>query len=170
MSTLFTFHPGRIPPQTLQQFCVIAKDSSPGSRPYPGPGGGVGEAPAARALNLASSVTRTIDAPGATAGDPLLFKRSTCQLVLTEQGSTFSPASPPLLEEADQLVQSSQPCRWRRRGPLRVSVFERASACSLAGAPSAGLSGPLSRVRLEIELDKLPGGSGRRKRGTWRCA
>ncbi|WP_290435211.1 LysR family transcriptional regulator, partial [Aeromonas caviae] len=64
---------------------------------------------AARALNQApSSVTRAIDALEQQLGIPL-FKRSTRQLVLTEQGAYFLARSLPLLEEADQLVQSLQP-------------------------------------------------------------
>ena len=87
---------------------------------------------AARALNLApSSVTRTIDALEQQLGIPL-FKRSTRQLVLTEQGEYFLARSVRLLEEADQLVQSLQPLPVAPEGPLRVSVFERFGTSWLA--------------------------------------
>ncbi len=107
---------------------------------------------AARALNLApSSVTRTIDALEQQLGIPL-FKRSTRQLVLTERGEYFLARSLPLLEEADQLVQSLQPLSVAPEGPLRVSVFESFGAAWLAPR----LPDFLARypgVRLEIELD-----------------
>ncbi|MEB6608071.1 LysR family transcriptional regulator [Aeromonas sanarellii] len=107
---------------------------------------------AARALNLApSSVTRAIDALEQQLGIPL-FKRSTRQLVLTSQGEYFLARSLPLLEEADQLVQSLQPLSVAPQGPLRVSVFESFAAAWLAPR----LPDFLARypgVRLEIELD-----------------
>lgn len=107
---------------------------------------------AARALNLApSSVTRVIDALEQQLGIPL-FKRSTRQLVLTSQGEYFLARSLPLLEEADQLVQSLQPLSVAPQGPLRVSVFESFGAAWLAPR----LPDFLARypgVRLEIELD-----------------
>lgn len=107
---------------------------------------------AARALNLApSSVTRAIDALEQQLGIPL-FKRSTRQLVLTSQGEYFLARSLPLLEEADQLVQSLQPLSVAPQGPLRVSVFESFGAAWLAPR----LPDFLARypgVRLEIELD-----------------
>ncbi|MFM4994927.1 LysR family transcriptional regulator [Aeromonas sanarellii] len=107
---------------------------------------------AARALNLApSSVTRAIDALEQQLGIPL-FKRSTRQLVLTSQGEYFLARSLPLLEEADQLVQSLQPLSVEPQGPLRVSVFESFGAAWLAPR----LPDFLARypgVRLEIELD-----------------
>lgn len=107
---------------------------------------------AARALNLApSSVTRTIDALEQQLGVPL-FKRSTRQLVLTEQGEYFLARSVRLLEEADQLVQSLQPLPVAPRGPLRVSVFESFGAAWLAPRLPAFLA-RYPEVRLEIELD-----------------
>jgi DNA-binding transcriptional LysR family regulator len=107
---------------------------------------------AARALNLApSSVTRTIDTLEQQLGVPL-FKRSTRQLVLTEQGEYFLTRSVRLLEEADQLVQSLQPLHVAPRGPLRVSVFESFGAAWLAPQLPAFLA-RYPEVRLEIELD-----------------
>lgn len=107
---------------------------------------------AARALNLApSSVTRTIDALEQQLGVPL-FKRSTRQLVLTEQGEYFLARSLPLLEEADQLVQSLQPLSGAPRGGLRVSVFESFGAAWLAPRLPTFLA-RYPEVRLEIELD-----------------
>ena len=107
---------------------------------------------AARALNLApSSVTRTIDALEQQLGIPL-FKRSTRQLVLTEQGEYFLARSVRLLEEADQLVQSLQPLPVAPEGPLRVSVFESFGAAWLAPRLPAFLA-RYPGVRLEIELD-----------------
>ncbi|MGY3943057.1 LysR family transcriptional regulator [Aeromonas tecta] len=107
---------------------------------------------AARALNLApSSVTRTIDTLEQQLGVPL-FKRSTRQLVLTEQGEYFLARSVRLLEEADQLVQSLQPLHVTPRGPLRVSVFESFGAAWLAPQLPAFLA-RYPEVRLEIELD-----------------
>ena len=107
---------------------------------------------AARALNQApSSVTRAIDALEQQLGIPL-FKRSTRQLVLTEQGAYFLARSLPLLEEADQLVQSLQPLSVAPEGPLRVSVFESFGASWL----SPRLPDFLARypgVRLEVALD-----------------
>ncbi|MGL5812402.1 MAG: LysR family transcriptional regulator [Aeromonas sp.] len=107
---------------------------------------------AARALNLApSSVTRTIDNLEQQLGVPL-FKRSTRQLVLTEQGEYFLTRSIPLLEEADQLVQSLQPLSGAPRGGLRVSVFESFGAAWLAPRLPLFLA-RYPEVRLEIELD-----------------
>ena len=107
---------------------------------------------AARALNLApSSVTRTIDNLEQQLGVPL-FKRSTRQLVLTEQGEYFLARSLPLLEEADQLVQSLQPLSGAPRGGLRVSVFESFGAAWLAPRLPLFLA-RYPEVRLEIELD-----------------
>lgn len=107
---------------------------------------------AARALNLApSSVTRTIDALEQQIGVPL-FKRSTRQLVLTEQGEYFLARSLPLLEEADQLVQSLQPLSGAPRGGLRVSVFESFGTAWLAPRLPTFLA-RYPEVRLEIELD-----------------
>ncbi|MGY6038857.1 LysR family transcriptional regulator [Aeromonas sp. AE23HZ002T15] len=107
---------------------------------------------AARALNLApSSVTRTIDSLEQQLGVPL-FKRSTRQLVLTEQGEYFLARSIPLLEEADQLVQSLQPLSGAPRGGLRVSVFESFGAAWLAPRLPLFLA-RYPEVRLEIELD-----------------
>ena len=107
---------------------------------------------AARALNQApSSGTRAIDALEQQLGIPL-FKRSTRQLVLTEQGAYFLARSLPLLEEADQLVQSLQPLSVAPEGPLRVSVFESFGASWL----SPRLPDFLARypgVRLEVALD-----------------
>lgn len=107
---------------------------------------------AARALNLApSSVTRTIDSLEAQLGVPL-FKRSTRQLLLTEQGEYFLARSVRLLEEADQLVQSLQPLHEAPSGPLRVSVFESfGAACLSPLLPEFLARYPL--VRLEVELD-----------------
>ena len=107
---------------------------------------------AARALNLApSSVTRTIDSLEQQLGVPL-FKRSTRQLVLTEQGEYFLARSVPLLEEAEQLVQSLQPLHVAPRGPLRVSVFESFGAAWLAPQLPAFLA-RYPGVRVEIEFD-----------------
>lgn len=107
---------------------------------------------AARALNLApSSVTRTIDGLEQQLGVPL-FKRSTRQLVLTDQGEYFLARSLPLLEEADQLVQSLQPLSGAPQGGLRVSVFESFGAAWLAPRLPVFLA-RYPGVRLEIELD-----------------
>lgn len=107
---------------------------------------------AARALNLApSSVTRTIDGLELQLGVPL-FKRSTRQLRLTEQGEYFLARSLPLLEEADQLVLSLQPLSGAPQGRLRVSVFESFGAAWLAPRLPAFLA-RYPGVRLEIELD-----------------
>ncbi|MFM4802865.1 LysR family transcriptional regulator [Aeromonas bivalvium] len=107
---------------------------------------------AARALSLApSSVTRTIDSLEAQLGVPL-FKRSTRQLVLTEQGDYFLARSVRLLEEADQLVQSLQPLHEAPSGPLRVSVFESFGAACLSPLLPEFLA-RYPGIRLEIGFD-----------------
>jgi DNA-binding transcriptional LysR family regulator len=70
-----------------------------------------------------SSVARNID----TLEDELqitLFKRSTRQLVLTDEGNTFLEGAGRLLSDADTLVSSLRHSNEEPEGILKISVFE----------------------------------------------
>jgi len=107
---------------------------------------------AGRILNMApSSVTRNIDQLEGELGVTLL-KRSTRQLVLTEEGSLFVEGAGKLLAQADDLKQSLKIVKTEPEGVLRVSVLEsfgRMQVCPI-------LSEFLARhpkIRIEIELE-----------------
>ncbi|RTR39177.1 LysR family transcriptional regulator [Shewanella canadensis] len=79
---------------------------------------------AAQALNMApSSVARNIDNLEALI-QTTLFKRSTRQLILTEEGSYFYKQSGKLVEDADILLAEMRGARDTPQGMLRISVFE----------------------------------------------
>ncbi|MCJ8304433.1 LysR family transcriptional regulator [Shewanella sp.] len=79
---------------------------------------------AAQVLHMApSSIARNIDNLEAQL-KTTLFKRSTRQLILTEEGSYFYKQSGKLVEDADFLLAEMRGARDTPQGMLRISVFE----------------------------------------------
>ena len=78
---------------------------------------------AAKALNMApSSVTRNIDKLENKI-KTTLFKRSTRQLILTEDGQYFYQQSIKILEQSRNLLSEMQGNNNTPEGALRISVF-----------------------------------------------
>ena len=107
---------------------------------------------AGRILNMApSSVTRNIDQLEDELGVALL-KRSTRQLVLTEEGNIFLEGANKLLTQTDELKQSLKIADTEPEGVLKISVLEsfgRMHVCTI-------LSEFLERhpkVNIDIELE-----------------
>ncbi|NQZ23857.1 MAG: LysR family transcriptional regulator [Colwellia sp.] len=107
---------------------------------------------AGRILNMAtSSVTRNLDQLEKELGVTLL-KRSTRQLILTEEGSTFIGGANELLTQANELTASLKTMNAEPEGVLRISVFEsfgRMQVCSIL--PEFLENFP--KVKVEIELE-----------------
>lgn len=107
---------------------------------------------AGRILNMApSSITRNIDQLEKELGVNL-FKRSTRQLALTDEGQSFLEGAEKLLAQADQLTASLKTVKAEPEGPLRISVFEtfgRIKVCPFL--PEFLQRYP--KVKLEIELE-----------------
>ena len=107
---------------------------------------------AGRILNLApSSITRNIDQLENELG-VTLFKRSTRQLVLTDEGHLFHKGAGQLLAQADALTQSLKVSTTEPEGVLRISAFEsfgRIQVCPLL--PEFLERYP--KLRIEIELE-----------------
>ena len=79
---------------------------------------------AAQALHMApSSIARNIDSLEAQLKSTL-FKRSTRQLILTEEGRYFYKQSGKLVEDANNLLVQMRGSRDTPQGMLRISVFE----------------------------------------------
>ncbi|OEE76986.1 LysR family transcriptional regulator [Vibrio genomosp. F6] len=79
---------------------------------------------AGQVLNMApSSVTRNIDKLEHQL-ETTLFKRSTRQLILTEEGHYFYAQSLKLLEDSEKLIREMKGHRNEPQGVLRISVFE----------------------------------------------
>ena len=78
-------------------------------------------------------MTRAIDALEQQLGIPL-FKRSTRQLVLTEQGAYFLAAPAPCWRRRIGWCVTAAALLGGARGPLRVSVLPRAGASWLSPA------------------------------------
>jgi len=107
---------------------------------------------AGRILNMApSSVTRNLDQLEKELAVTLL-KRSTRQLILTEEGSTFLAGAHKLLAQANELTASLKTMNAEPEGVLRLSVFEsfgRMQVCSLL----AEFLEKFPKVKVEIELE-----------------
>nr|WP_246506677.1 LysR family transcriptional regulator [Kistimonas asteriae] len=103
-------------------------------------------------LNMApSSIARNIDNLEKQL-NVMLFRRSTRQLLLTEEGHFFLDGAGKLLDDADHLVQTMNQQNDDPRGVLRVSVFESfGGQCVCPLLPEFLLRYP--KVKLEIELD-----------------
>ncbi|MEZ8826518.1 LysR family transcriptional regulator [Vibrio amylolyticus] len=87
---------------------------------------------AGKALHMApSSVARNIDALEMQL-ETTLFKRSTRQLVLTEEGQYFYEKSSKLLYHSDQLIHEMRGNKVQPQGPLRISVFDSFGNLQLA--------------------------------------
>lgn len=107
---------------------------------------------AGRVLNMApSSVTRNVDHLENELGVSL-FKRSTRQLILTDEGHIFLEGAHQLLAQANALTDSLKVVPSEPEGSLRVSVFEsfgRIHVCPML--PTFLEKYP--RVNLNIELE-----------------
>ena len=106
----------------------------------------------ATVLNMApSSVARNIDNLEGELG-VTLFKRSTRQLLLTEDGQLFCERAEKLLADADDLVSSMQRVNQEPEGLLKISAFESfGRQCISPLLPEFLTRYP--KVKVEIELD-----------------
>ncbi|ROV59988.1 LysR family transcriptional regulator [Vibrio ponticus] len=107
---------------------------------------------AGKALNMApSSVARNID----SLEDRIkttLFKRSTRQLVLTEEGQYFYQQSIKLLQDSDKLLAEMRGNQGVPEGKLRISVFESfGNLCLTPLIPEFLKRYP--KIHVELELD-----------------
>lgn len=107
---------------------------------------------AGQTLNMApSSVARNIDNLEQQL-NVTLFKRSTRQLLLTEEGHYFLAGASKLVEDADHLIQSMNVLNDEPKGVLRISVFESfGNLCICPHLPEFLQRYP--QVKVEIELD-----------------
>lgn len=107
---------------------------------------------AANALSVApSSVARNIDSLESKL-QTTLFKRSTRQLVLTDEGEYFHRQSMTLMEDADALVSQMRQSPSQPSGLLRISAFESFGNVFLAPLMPKFLA-QYPSVRVELELD-----------------
>ncbi|CAM2892513.1 LysR family transcriptional regulator [Moritella viscosa] len=106
----------------------------------------------AAVLNMApSSVARNIDNLEGELG-VTLFKRSTRQLLLTEDGQQFCERAEKLLVDADDLVLSMQKVNQEPEGLLKISVFESFGRQRISPLLPEFLA-RYPKVKIEIELD-----------------
>lgn len=107
---------------------------------------------AGKALNMApSSVARNIDSLEARI-QTTLFKRSTRQLVLTEEGQYFYQQSAKILEDSDKLLAEMRGSHGAPEGILRISVFESfGNLCLTPLIPEFLERYP--KIHVELELD-----------------
>jgi len=103
-------------------------------------------------LNMApSSVARNIDNLESEVG-VTLFKRSTRQLLLTEDGQQFCERATRLLADADDLLSSMHQVNQEPEGLLKISAFESfGRQCISPLLPEFLARYP--KVKIEIELD-----------------
>ncbi|CED57864.1 HTH-type transcriptional regulator, LysR family [Aliivibrio wodanis] len=107
---------------------------------------------AGHALHMApSSVARNIDNLENKV-QTTLFKRSTRQLILTEEGLYFHQQSIKLLQESDKLLSEMKGHNEEPEGMLRISVFESFGNLVLASLIPEFLS-LYPKVQIELELD-----------------
>ena len=107
---------------------------------------------AGRILNMApSSVTRNIDHLENELG-VTLFKRSTRQLILTEEGNIFLEGANKLLAQASDLTESLKIVNGEPEGVLRISVFESFGRIHVSPFLSEFLE-KYPKVKVEIELE-----------------
>lgn len=107
---------------------------------------------AGQALNMApSSIARNIDSLEAKL-QTSLFKRSTRQLILTEEGEYFLKQATKLVDDADQLVTDMRRSNQKPQGRLRISVFESFGNVVIAPLIPAFLA-RYPDIQLELDLD-----------------
>ncbi|CAG23439.1 LysR family transcriptional regulator [Photobacterium profundum] len=107
---------------------------------------------AGHALHMApSSVARNIDNLEKQLR-VTLFKRSTRQLLLTEEGQYFLIGASKLMEDADQLIRSMDKTNDVPSGTLRISVFESFGNLCINPILPAFLE-RYPNVTVDIELD-----------------
>ncbi|QFU23782.1 LysR family transcriptional regulator [Shewanella eurypsychrophilus] len=107
---------------------------------------------AAHVLHMApSSIARNIDSLEAQL-KTTLFKRSTRQLILTEEGSYFYTQSGQLVDQADSLLVEMRGSRDTPQGMLRISVFESFGNLCLAPIIPEFLQ-MYPDVQVELDLD-----------------
>ncbi|MBE7215092.1 LysR family transcriptional regulator [Shewanella benthica] len=107
---------------------------------------------AAQVLHMApSSIARNIDNLEAQV-KTTLFKRSTRQLILTEEGSYFYKQSGKLVEDADFLLAEMRGARDTPQGMLRISVFESFGNLCLAPLIPEFLQ-MYPDVKIDLDLD-----------------
>ncbi|HAS6236029.1 TPA: LysR family transcriptional regulator [Vibrio vulnificus] len=107
---------------------------------------------AGRALNMApSSVARNIDSLENRI-KTTLFKRSTRQLILTEEGQYFYQQSSKILRDSDNLLAEMRGNHGVPEGILRISVFESfGNLCLTPFIPEFLERYP--KIQIELELD-----------------
>ncbi|NRD74933.1 LysR family transcriptional regulator [Shewanella sp. VB17] len=107
---------------------------------------------AAQVLHMApSSIARNIDILEQQL-KTTLFKRSTRQLILTEEGSYFYQQSGKLVEDADTLLAEMRGSRDIPQGMLRISVFESfGNLCLAPIIPEFLQLYPNVQITLELE-------------------
>ncbi|OBU37996.1 LysR family transcriptional regulator [Photobacterium phosphoreum] len=107
---------------------------------------------AEKALNMApSSVTRNIDKLENKI-KTTLFKRSTRQLILTEDGQYFYQQSIKILEQSRNLLSEMQGNNNTPEGALRISVFETFGNIYLTNLIPDFLK-RYPKIKIELELD-----------------
>lgn len=107
---------------------------------------------AGHALHMApSSVARNIDNLENKV-QTTLFKRSTRQLILTEEGLYFHQQSIKLLQDSDKLLSEMKGHNEEPEGMLRISVFESFGNLVLAPLIPEFLA-LYPKVQIELELD-----------------
>ncbi|MUK61905.1 LysR family transcriptional regulator [Aliivibrio fischeri] len=107
---------------------------------------------AGHALHMApSSVARNIDNLEEKI-QTTLFKRSTRQLILTEEGLYFHQKSIQLLQDSDKLLSEMKGSNEEPEGMLRISVFESFGNLVLASFIPEFLA-LYPKVQIELELD-----------------
>lgn len=103
-------------------------------------------------LNMASSsVARNIDSLESHL-KTTLFKRSTRQLLLTEEGQYFHQQAIPLLDNANTLVEEMKRSHAQPEGLLRISAFESFGNIFLAPLIPKFLH-QYPKIKVELELD-----------------
>ncbi|AQS37357.1 transcriptional regulator [Shewanella psychrophila] len=107
---------------------------------------------AAKVLHMApSSIARNIDSLEAQL-KTTLFKRSTRQLVLTEEGDYFYKQSGKLVEDTDVLLAEMRGAQDTPQGMLRISVFESFGNLCLAPIIPEFLQ-MYPDIKIELDLD-----------------
>ncbi|MUK50501.1 LysR family transcriptional regulator [Aliivibrio fischeri] len=107
---------------------------------------------AGHALHMApSSIARNIDNLEEKI-QTTLFKRSTRQLILTEEGFYFHQKSIQLLQDSDKLLSEMKGSNEEPEGMLRISVFESFGNLVLASFIPEFLA-LYPKVQIELELD-----------------
>ncbi|PSU34008.1 LysR family transcriptional regulator [Photobacterium lutimaris] len=107
---------------------------------------------AGKALNMApSSVARNVDSLENRL-KTTLFKRSTRQLILTEEGQYFHQESAKILQDTNKLLAEMRGNHGIPEGVLRISVFESFGNLYLTSLIPAFLE-LYPKIQIELELD-----------------